>query len=102
MTELAELSETKHQNLENLAWRFGALGLPKGQGIQVWTGRCWASGAKIESLLLTATPKKKGPKALLLIIVAKILASFLYLCWCADLYCYRRLVRLLTRSRTVW
>lgn len=48
------------------------------------------------------TPKKKGPKALFLIPVAKNLASFRYRCWCADLYGYRRLVRLLTRSRTVY
>jgi CRISPR-associated endonuclease/helicase Cas3 len=37
MTELAELSETKYQGMDKLARRFGALGLPKGQGIQVWT-----------------------------------------------------------------
>ncbi len=49
-----------------------------------------------------ATPKKKGPKALFLILVAKNLASFRYLCWCADLSCDRRLVRLITRFRTVF
>jgi hypothetical protein len=48
-----------------------------------------------------AVPKKKGPKALSLILVDKNLASFRYRCWYADLYFYRRLVRLLTRSRTV-
>lgn len=37
MTELTELSETKDQGMDKLARRFGALGLPKGQGIQVWT-----------------------------------------------------------------
>ena len=37
MTELTELSETKDQSMDKLARRFGALGLPKGQGIQVWT-----------------------------------------------------------------
>ena len=64
--------------------------------------RYWVSGAETEWLHLPETQKKKGPRALFLILVAKNLASFRYLCWCADLYCYRRLVRLLTRSRTVW
>jgi CRISPR-associated endonuclease/helicase Cas3 len=36
MTELTELSETKSQGIASLARRFGALGLPKGQGTQVW------------------------------------------------------------------
>jgi CRISPR-associated endonuclease/helicase Cas3 len=36
MTELTELAETKTQGIEPLARRFGALGLPKGQGTQVW------------------------------------------------------------------
>jgi CRISPR-associated endonuclease/helicase Cas3 len=36
MTELTELSETKSQGIKQLARRFGALGLPKGQGNQVW------------------------------------------------------------------
>jgi CRISPR-associated endonuclease/helicase Cas3 len=36
MTELARLSETKDQGMDKLARRFGALGLPKGQGTQVW------------------------------------------------------------------
>jgi hypothetical protein len=36
MTELAELAETKSQGIDSLARRFGALGLPKGQGTQVW------------------------------------------------------------------
>jgi CRISPR-associated endonuclease/helicase Cas3 len=36
LTELTELSETKAQGVDSLARRFGALGLPKGQGTQVW------------------------------------------------------------------
>jgi CRISPR-associated endonuclease/helicase Cas3 len=36
MTELVELAETKAQGIDSLARRFGALGLPKGQGAQVW------------------------------------------------------------------
>lgn len=36
MTELTELSETKNQGMDKLARRFGALGLPKGDGTQVW------------------------------------------------------------------
>jgi len=36
MTELTELAETKAQSLDKLARRFGALGLPKGDGTQVW------------------------------------------------------------------
>ena len=36
MTELTELSETKDQGMDKLARRFGALGLPKGDGTQVW------------------------------------------------------------------
>lgn len=36
MTELIELAETKVQSLDKLARRFGSLGLPKGQGTQVW------------------------------------------------------------------
>ncbi|WP_194944598.1 type I-F CRISPR-associated helicase Cas3f [Limnohabitans sp. 2KL-3] len=36
MTELTELAETKSQGIALLAKRFGALGLPKGEGTQVW------------------------------------------------------------------
>ena len=36
MTELTELAETKDWSMDKLARRFGALGLPKGQGTQVW------------------------------------------------------------------
>ena len=36
MTELTELAETKAQGVDLLARRYGALGLPKGQGTQVW------------------------------------------------------------------
>ncbi|MGV0958694.1 MAG: type I-F CRISPR-associated helicase Cas3f [Limnohabitans sp.] len=36
MTELTELSETKDQSMDKMARRFGVLGLPKGQGTQVW------------------------------------------------------------------
>jgi len=36
MTELTELAEAKDQSMDKLARRFGALGLPKGQGTQVW------------------------------------------------------------------
>lgn len=36
MTELTELAETKDRSMDKLARRFGALGLPKGQGTQVW------------------------------------------------------------------
>jgi len=46
--------------------------------------------------------RKKALKAFFLIFVAKNLASFRYPCWYADLCKCRRLVRLVTRSRTVW
>lgn len=36
MTALAELAEAKDQSMDKLARRFGALGLPKGRGDQVW------------------------------------------------------------------
>jgi len=36
MSELTELSEAKAQGIALLARRFGTLGLPKGQGTQVW------------------------------------------------------------------
>jgi CRISPR-associated endonuclease/helicase Cas3 len=36
MIELTEMAETKDQSLDKLARRFGTLGLPKGQGTQVW------------------------------------------------------------------
>jgi CRISPR-associated endonuclease/helicase Cas3 len=36
MTELAELAAAKVQSMDKLARRFGALGLPKGRGDQVW------------------------------------------------------------------
>ncbi|MCO4087838.1 MAG: type I-F CRISPR-associated helicase Cas3 [Limnohabitans sp.] len=36
VTELTELAETKSQSLDKLARRFGSLGLPKGEGTQVW------------------------------------------------------------------
>lgn len=37
ITELAELAEAKDQSMDKLARRFGAMGLPKGRGDQVWT-----------------------------------------------------------------
>jgi CRISPR-associated endonuclease/helicase Cas3 len=37
MTELAELAEAKDQSMDKLARRFGALGLPKGRGDEVWS-----------------------------------------------------------------
>ncbi len=36
MTELSDLAEAKDQSTDILARRFGALGLPKGEGTQVW------------------------------------------------------------------
>lgn len=36
MNELVDLSETKDQSMDKLARRFGSLGLPKGEGTQVW------------------------------------------------------------------
>jgi hypothetical protein len=36
MTELTALAQAKDQSMDKLARRFGALGLPKGQGNQVW------------------------------------------------------------------
>jgi CRISPR-associated endonuclease/helicase Cas3 len=36
MTELTALAQAKDQSMDKLAKRFGALGLPKGQGTQVW------------------------------------------------------------------
>ena len=36
MTELVELADAKDQGIDSLARRFGSLGLPKGQGVQVW------------------------------------------------------------------
>jgi CRISPR-associated endonuclease/helicase Cas3 len=36
LSELSELAEAKDLPLFSAAWRFGALGLPKGQGDQVW------------------------------------------------------------------
>jgi CRISPR-associated endonuclease/helicase Cas3 len=36
MTALAELAEAKDQGMDKLARRFGAVGLPKGRGDQVW------------------------------------------------------------------